>query len=75
MSIAASEYSPPLLPLAVDTLISTFVQVIAHRLKVESLKEIYGALQDAESKDAWISALREKVSTFEECLAEIRQNN
>ena len=49
----------------------TCAQVMAHRHRVDNLKEIFMAVQDPESKQAWIDALKEKVPTFEECLAEV----
>ena len=46
------------------------VQIMAHKLQVDNLKEIYMAVKDDASKDQWIQALREKVPTFEDCLAD-----
>ena len=44
---------------------------MAHKLKLDSARELYTLLGDEDAKAALVSALKEKPPTLEECVAEV----
>ena len=46
---------------------------MAHKLKLDTARELYQLLGDEDTKASLVSALQEKQPTIEECIAEVKE--